>query len=275
MILIVSALCLLTPAAWPCILNVEMPEMNTVHMGDGDDPGYRITAEQMPSFRGGDILDFTKWVAANVKYPPKLFKDGVHGTVVVSFVVDEKGSVGEVKTLLSPDPKLANVIVKAVKRSPRWEPGREDGVPVAVIQSMPIKFGMPSGDDKKKHNLNHDEEMPTFMGGDINGFARWVAEHIQYPSEAVAAGMEGTVVVSFIVDRDGSVDDVKIVRSPDAILAQEAVRTVRSSPKWKPGTQDGETVRVTFNLPVNFRLPATPQPNGPIIPKGFPPRRQY
>jgi protein TonB len=77
---------------------------------------------------------------------------------------------------------------------------------------------------------------------------------MQYPPVAAENGIEGTVVVGFVVERDGSISNVNVLRSPDPSLSKEAVRVVKSMPKWNPGMQNGSPVRVKYNVPVKFKL---------------------
>ena len=98
------------------------------------------------------------------------------------------------------------------------------------------------------------EEKPTFLGGDENTFNAWVKEHIDYPEVAKENGMQGRVMLTFVIDVDGSVTDVTVLRSQDPALDKEAVRAVSSSPKWKPGRQRDKPVRVRYNFPVVFQL---------------------
>ena len=96
------------------------------------------------------------------------------------------------------------------------------------------------------------EKMPTFMGGDLNVFRNWVQSKIQYPKEAMDKGIKGRVVCSFVVEKDGSLTDFDVLQSPDKSLGDEVVRILKTSPKWEPGEQRGEKVRVKFTLPIVF-----------------------
>lgn len=98
------------------------------------------------------------------------------------------------------------------------------------------------------------EEMPSFGDGSNEAFGRFVAENLNYPDEAVKKGIHGKVFVQFIVEVDGSISNVKVLRSVNPMLDIEAVRVVQSSPKWNPGRQKGKTVRVTYTMPINFTL---------------------
>ena len=98
------------------------------------------------------------------------------------------------------------------------------------------------------------EQKPTFGGGDASEFSKWVTSNLKYPEEAKASKVQGRVTVTFVVDIDGSVKDVKVLRGVNELLDAEAVRVVSASPKWTPGRSKGEAVRVTYTFPVIFKL---------------------
>jgi len=98
------------------------------------------------------------------------------------------------------------------------------------------------------------EEKPKFQGGDENTFTKWVFERLVYPEMAKENGVQGRVILQFLVNTDGSVSDVKVVRGVDASLDKEAARVVASSPKWTPGRQRNKPVKVRYIFPVIFQL---------------------
>lgn len=97
------------------------------------------------------------------------------------------------------------------------------------------------------------EEMPQFPGGDQQ-LLKFIANAIKYPVIAQENGIQGRVVVSFVVNRDGTVVDAEVVRGVDPSLDREAIRVVNTMPKWKPGMQRGKPVRVKYTVPIMFRL---------------------
>ena len=97
------------------------------------------------------------------------------------------------------------------------------------------------------------EEMPKFPGGQA-ALMQYLAKNIKYPTIAQENGTQGRVIVQFVVNRDGSIVDAKVVRSVDPYLDKEALRVINTMPKWKPGMQRGKPVRVKFTVPVMFRL---------------------
>ncbi len=97
------------------------------------------------------------------------------------------------------------------------------------------------------------EQMPEFPGGQA-ALLKWISDHIKYPAIAEENGIQGRVVCTFVVERDGSVTDVKVARSIDPSLDKEAVRVLKQMPRWNPGKQNGASVRVKYTVPVTFRL---------------------
>ena len=97
------------------------------------------------------------------------------------------------------------------------------------------------------------EQMPEFPGG-AAGMMKFIAENVKYPEEAYSKGIEGRVLVQFIIEKDGSVTNVKVIKKVNDAIDAEAVRVVKAMPKWKPGKQNGREVRVKYTIPVIFRL---------------------
>ena len=97
------------------------------------------------------------------------------------------------------------------------------------------------------------EQMPIFEGGDA-ALMKYLTDSVKYPELAKKHGVQGRVVIGFIVEKDGSLTDVKVLRHVDVALDAEALRVVKGMPKWIPGCQDEQLVRVRYNVPVSFRL---------------------
>ena len=97
------------------------------------------------------------------------------------------------------------------------------------------------------------ETIPSFPGGQT-AMMTWLSENIQYPADAVAEKCEGRVIVRFVVEKNGTISNPKILKSVAKSLDQEALRVVNSMPEWTPGTMNGEPVRSYFTLPINFKL---------------------
>lgn len=97
------------------------------------------------------------------------------------------------------------------------------------------------------------EENPEFPGGMAECY-KWIGKELQYPTTSAENGIQGRVVVSFVVNTDGSISDAKVIRGVDPHLDKEALRVISKMPKWKPAKQNGKPVRCAFNLPLRFKL---------------------
>ena len=111
-----------------------------------------------------------------------------------------------------------------------------------------------SAEDSEPVSFGLVEAKPRFMDGDANSFSLWVNQHLQYPKEALEKKIQGRVTLQFVIEEDGSLTNVKVLRGPDPILNDEAVKVISQSPKWTPGYINGNPVRVIYNYPVVFQL---------------------
>ena len=98
------------------------------------------------------------------------------------------------------------------------------------------------------------ETMPSFLGGDLNTFRNWVQQNVRFPQIALENGIQGRVVVTFVIEKDGRLTNIEVLQTPDRSLSDEAVRVLSKSPKWSPGKQRNQPVRVKYTLPVDFRV---------------------
>lgn len=98
------------------------------------------------------------------------------------------------------------------------------------------------------------EVMPSFQGGDLNKFRTWVQSNVKFPQIALENGIQGRVVLEFVIERDGRLTNIKVLVTPDRSLSEEAIRVLNKSPKWSPGKQRNQVVRVKYTLPVDFRV---------------------
>ena len=143
-------------------------------------------------------------------------------------IVDDQAEIDETTTIINEDTQ-APVEVKYV--------------PVQVVEEEP----------EEQTIFEVVENMPDFPGGQA-ALMQYLAKNIKYPTIAQENGTQGRVIVQFVVNKDGSIVDAKVVRSVDPYLDKEALRVINTMPKWKPGMQRGKPVRVKFTVPVMFRL---------------------
>lgn len=98
------------------------------------------------------------------------------------------------------------------------------------------------------------ETMPSFQGGDLNTFRNWVQQNVRFPQIALENGIQGRVVLTFVIEKDGRLTNIEVLQTPDRSLSEEAIRVLNKSPKWSPGKQRNQPVRVKYTLPVDFRV---------------------
>ncbi|MEZ5041958.1 MAG: TonB family protein [Saprospiraceae bacterium] len=214
------------------------------------------------------------YIFKNVKYPKAAKDAGIEGVVIVNFVIDEKGYTKDFKILREPSSELGQEALRVAKSMPTpWTPGKNQGKAVATEFNLPIKFKL--NDDNPKEIFKVVEEMPLFPG--INStegtpeerklasdqkMLEYIFQHIEYPKIAKDNGVEGICVIQFVIEKDGTLSDPKIVRDIGAHCGEEALRVVESIPgKWTPGKQKGKAVATLLNIPIKFALNAA-KPTG-------------
>ena len=126
---------------------------------------------------------------------------------------------------------------------------------VALMMFVLLFSFMTSTAQTKKNNMVFDvvEVMPQYPGGQT-AMLQYMMKNIKYPKQAMKEGIQGRVTVSFIVEKDGSISNVRPIHSVHTLLDKEAVRVVKSMPKWSPGKQHGKPVRVQLIVPIMFKL---------------------
>ena len=279
---------------------VEMEQNDIIDTELQDPPPVKKDADEVfvvvevnPEFPGGNEA-MMKYLSDNVEYPTIAQENGIQGRVICSMVVNKDGSISDVQVVRGVDPSLDKEAVRVIEAMPNWKPGKQKGNEVNVKYTLPIVFRLSSNnhgmlkfdvaDDMKEvvvtTDVNSDkkadtsdevfvvvEENPEFPGGN-EAMMKFLSENIEYPKIAHENGIQGRVILSMVVEKDGSVSEVKAVRGVDPSLDAEAIRVIESMPKWTPGKQKGKEVRVGYTLPVVFRIPE--KESGDIVKAEFP-----
>lgn len=155
-----------------------------------------------------------------------------------------------------PAPVIAeelNVVEDDVELEQQEIMSSEDDASTAQVQQYVAPAVVEEEEEAENHIFTVVEKMPQFPGGDA-ALLKYISTQIKYPVIAQENGIQGRVVVSFVVNRDGSVVDAEVVRGVDPSLDKEALRVIGTLPKWAPGEQRGKPVRVKYTVPVQFRL---------------------
>lgn len=216
--------------------------------------------DEMPQFPGGE-KELLKFIAQNVRYPQDAIEDGISGRVTASFIVNEDGSSSDIQILRSVSPSIDAEAKRVLSIMPPWIPGRQKGIDVAVKYTVPITFRLSQAtyqpaskptDDNTAYTLAHT--MPQFPGGETE-LLHFIARQIKYPISSQEAGIQGRVICSFIVEKNGDITNTEIVRGLDTPLDNEAMRVLNTMPTWIPGTNaQGEAIRVKYTIPITYKL---------------------
>jgi len=215
-------------------------------------PIRRQNPEDYPTFRGESFLKFGSWLAQRIKYPADAAARGIKGRVTVNFVIQPDGTISSATILSAPDQFLGEAVVKAVNESPRWEPAKNPEVQDPFSTSVTLKFELP---DKITPDETYVvvEQMPEYPGGNAP-LLDFLKNNIRYPEGAKADKAEGRVIVRFVINTKGNVEDAVVLKGVHPLLDAEALRIVNSLSGWLPGAQGGKPVNVWYMVPVTFSL---------------------
>lgn len=209
------------------------------------------SVDQQPGFQGDDKQSFVRWIAKQVGYTDPAGNE-LKTIVSARFCIEKDGSMSQLKLSNSMD-WLSPKIQEAFLAAPRWAPAMLEGEQVRMMVYLPLDFKAPV-EIGSSEIFNVVEVMPRFEDGDLNACRNWIQRQIRYPQEAMENGIQGRVFFSFIVETDGSVSNVEVVKSPSKLLSDEVLSIFARVPRWTPGQQDGVPVRVKFSMPIDFRL---------------------
>ena len=206
--------------------------------------------EQMPNFPGGETA-LMKYISEHLVYPQEAKDAGVEGRVFVGVVVMEDGNLACAKVLKGLGYGCDEAALEVFEGMPNWMPAMQRGKAICYPYEVPVFFCHKQ--EVVEEIINAVENMPEYPGG-FDAMFDFINANLVYPQEAIDAGIEGRVFVGFVVEKDGSVSSIKLLRGIGYGCDEAAMDVVRKMPKWKPATQRGKPVRVQYQLPFNFKL---------------------
>lgn len=250
------------------IINSDMPDEKKILL-----PRMCDSQAQFP---GDEVFmnNYWEWIDKNLIYPKKALDKGIEGSVLVEFTVCSDGSIKDIAISgrKSIDESLKQEAIRLFKSMPRWTPATYKGKAVNSREIRIVKFKLPDnkphkGDNQPTANQIAEEKRapefiydmksipvaPFFKGGS-NGLEKWIQEHIQYPSDAAKAKIEGRVIVEFTIDKNGAVTSPRVVRGINDVFNNEALRVIKSLPRWTPGYANGKPANTRYTYPVTFKL---------------------
>ena len=279
---------------------------------DDEEEEVLMLVEQSPRFPGCEDMEGSKaekeacaqrkmleYIYGNLKYPVEARQSGTQGQVVIQFVVQKDGSLGDITLLRDIGNGCGEAALKIVESMnglpEKWTPGKQRGQAVNVKFTLPVKFKLEDGDKIELEHEDKDfmvqenevqlpltidenetifmivEQSPRFPGcEDMEGskaekeacaqkkMLEYIYGNLKYPAEARENGIQGQVVIQFVVTKDGSLGNIKLVRDLEGGCSEAAMKVVKSMndlpEKWTPGKQRGQAVNVRYILPVKFKL---------------------
>lgn len=204
--------------------------------------------DKQPEFPGG-LAGIVKFIGEHIRYPLQDREIGLTGKVYVQFVIEKNGHVSNVHALSGPSITLKSAAARVVSSFSNWQPGSIDNKPVRVLYTLPVNFAL---NTESTYPFGKPSVMPQFPGG-LDAFSDFLRKNVRFPKSESSGGITGTVYTQFIIEKDGSLSNIKVVRSPGQPFSDEARRVLRMSPKWKPGTDaEGKPIKVLYTIPIKF-----------------------
>ncbi len=245
--------------------------------------------EVMPEPKGG-MKAFREWVAKNYQIPNEAIVGASEkATVKISFIVEKDGSLSSFKTMKDIGYGVADELINVLKKSDKWLPGIQGSQPVRVRYLLPLNVDFMQGtnqitpkEKEEKPLVKSDQEgaqparitlrgnteptqeekdrvftatevAPEPAGG-MTTFRKWVADNYQYPQEAIDAGVKGQIVVAFVIETDGSLSDIKVVKDVGFGTGKAVVELLKKAKPWNPAIQNGRKVRCLYQMPLSINL---------------------
>lgn len=234
---------------------------------------YDSVAE--PAIPLGGVRAYAQFLADNQRYPGAALQAGQQGTVPVSFIVEKTGDISEVKVEKPVAPALDAEALRLIRSAPHWKPARHRGQVVRQRVTVPVSFVLSPGSQVVTRpapaaaagtapatpiTIDLDAplavapDVPTHPVGGNDVFFDWIQKNQQYPRLARQRKIQGRVMVEFMVQSDGSLTDARVLRKMGSGLDEEALRLIRTAPKWQPATFKGRPLKQKMVLPVIFQL---------------------
>lgn len=230
-------------------------------IGQASSPQLVCEWPELPHFPGGQAA-FNQYLQDSIHYPEHEKAHGIEGTVYISFEVANTGKIGNVAVRkgVPGGAGLDSEAVRVIRNMPDWVPASAAGSSTPMLLMLPVKFVLESDPDTIISTANEDttiynsaEQMPEFPGGEIEK-QKFLQKNLRYPHTALEQGHEGTIYLTYIVEKDGRITYVGVKKGGAPELVEEAIRVVSKFPVHEPGKNAGVPVRVKMVIPIKFAL---------------------
>lgn len=235
-----------------------------------------LSPDVVPSFPNG-LGAQVEFIAKNLQHPLEVYRDGIEGIVVVNFIVEPDGSLSDISVNKGLSPECDLEAMRLVGSMPKWVPAKKNKKKVRTSWYLPISFHLSKEKreylksrlqlyDMVKAEIDREylfevdsidgkelDVKPSFPGGE-KAYVSFVKNNLKYPVVALESGVQGRVLARFVVNSDGSINDITILEGLSKECDNEVIRVIELMPKWTPGEVDGVKVTVSCSLPINFRF---------------------
>lgn len=241
----------------------------------GEDEVYLKGERIDPTFNGGDLTKFYEYINSQFDFS----KPTKEGTMVSSFTITETGEINNIKVVQFVDVESATEMIRVLKAAPKWKPATRNSKEISVDMKFPFKIvskAKPSEEVKSQKQAQHSsaeasenraqleivtnkedlynsagvEIKPEYPGG-IEAFYKYIQKKYKAPTDRNFKG--GRVIVGFVVEKDGSLTDIKVVKDAGFGTDKETIRVLENCKKWKPAMQQGVPVRCSYMLPITLQ----------------------
>ena len=234
----------------------------------------------VPMFTGG-TAEMHRFISNTLSYPADAAERNAQGLVVYTFVVEKDGSLSNFNIIHRADPSLIDEALRILNNMTSWITARHNGEIVRSETYVPMYFKLNKNVQystrtsssatarayaKTDQSILENSEiytivdkMPVYEYGEKE-LANFISYNMRYPKEALQQGIEGRILCSFIVGKDGSISNIEVVSGSNEALNNEAIRVLGLMPKWTPGENNGEKVNVKCLLPIDFTIDEQPIP---------------
>ncbi|GEM_PF-1513203 len=224
--------------------------------------------------------NWLQYIGQNLQYPEAALKNEIRGIIAVEFIVEKDGRITNSRIVRGKEVGygIPEEALRLINNAPKWQPGRQKNQPVRSYYTTQVNFFLPQDvrlsdvpSGLSQQLINYPKEPAPAVKIDENYIYRvvqekpkptfnedeFLAKNLVYPQQARENEIYGRVHIEFVVEKDGSITHVKVIRGRELGhgIPEEAIRMVKAMPKWKPAIMDGKIVRAYFTMPVVFKLP--------------------
>ncbi|WP_165830130.1 energy transducer TonB [Flavobacterium hydrophilum] len=202
--------------------------------------------DEKPDFPGG-MQGFYDFIGANYQTPKV---QGLAGKIYVTFIIEKDGSLADIKVLRDIGYGTGKEAIRVLQSCPKWIPGKYKGEPVRVLYSLPINIKATEKPEERIYSESEVFERPAYPGG-LQNFYIDISKHFKTPEKE---GLKGQLVIGFVIEKDGSIGKITILKDIGYGTGEEAMRCIKLIKNWTPGKlKDGTAVITAYSLPFTIQ----------------------